>query len=130
MYWDKARSSNTIGIISAQSASSFQTTIGDYQLTNALLQNFRQKICFKTEDTETLQLLNRLVGHASIMKKSYTSTRSGKNSTSSTTETEQKEAVVSSQLMRELRPNECVALLSMAEHNMDDVLTTTPVGIE
>lgn len=48
-FWDKSKSSKTIGIISAQSVSSFYAALGDCDLTHAILQNFRQKICFRTE---------------------------------------------------------------------------------
>lgn len=136
-FWDKARSSNTIGIISGQSVSSFEAAIGNKRLTHALLQNFRQKICFKTEDEETLWLLNRITGEANTVKTTHTHSKTSggtlndrSKTTVSTTKTEQREAVITAQLMRELTPNQCVALLSIAEHNIDDVLVTTPVRID
>ena len=61
-FWDKSRSSQTIGIISAQSISSFYAAIGDRDLVHALLQNFRQKLVFRVEDDWTIQYCNRILG--------------------------------------------------------------------
>jgi hypothetical protein len=49
-FWDKSRSSKTIGIISSQSIASFYAALGNHDLAHALLQNFRQKLCLRTED--------------------------------------------------------------------------------
>lgn len=43
-FWDKSRSSKTVGIISAQSVSSFYAAIGSWDVANTILQNFRQKL--------------------------------------------------------------------------------------
>jgi len=81
-FWDKSRSSKTIGIISAQAISSFYAAIGDRDVANALLQNFRQKICFKTEDITTLQYFNSLADKVEISRKTYSTT--GGNTSAST----------------------------------------------
>ena len=49
-FWDKSRSAKCIGIISSQSISSFRAACHDRDLADTVLQNFRQKICFRTEE--------------------------------------------------------------------------------
>jgi hypothetical protein len=136
-FWDKSRSSKTIGIISAQSVSSFYAALGDRDLAHAILQNFRQKICFRTEDQATLSMMDRLAGQAKVQRKT-TSQTSG-DSTRALTEpasnhqsstqsiTESRESVLDATLFRNLTPNQAVALLSLHGHSMDDVLECLPV---
>lgn len=61
-FWDKARAFGTIGIISAQSVASFYAALGDRDLADTLLQNFRQKLCLRTEDLHTIHFFERLLG--------------------------------------------------------------------
>src|SRR5262249_6618471 len=68
-FWDKSRSSKTIGIITAQSLSSFYAAIGYSHIANAVLQNFRQKICFQTEDQLTFDYFTRVTGTVEIQKR-------------------------------------------------------------
>ncbi len=136
-FWDKSRSSKTIGIISAQSISSFYAALGDHDLTHAILQNFRQKICFRTEDQATLTLMERLAGQAKIKRKTTSQTQGTSNRKlseptskhSSTTQniTETRESVLDATLFRNLTPNQAVALLSIQGHSMDDVIELMPV---
>jgi hypothetical protein len=70
-FWDKSRSSKCIGIISAQSVSSFYAALSDRDLADALIQNFRQKICFRTEDSRTIEMLNHLLGRVEVERKSF-----------------------------------------------------------
>jgi type IV secretory pathway TraG/TraD family ATPase VirD4 len=133
-FWDKSRSSKTIGIISAQAISSFYAAIGDRDITHALLQNFRQKICFRTEDTTTLNYFNYLADKVEVIRKSYSAT-SGKQKqpgrflnpmSHSTTEniTLVDKPVLSPQLFRKLQPDQAIALLSVDGHSMDDIVYT------
>lgn len=110
-FWDKARSSKTIGIIATQSISSFYAAIGDRDSANAVLQNFRQKICFLTEDQATLDLLNQLTG--SIETDNTTMAR----------------PVINPQLIRTLKPHQAIALLVIKGHSSDDILNMNPVYI-
>jgi len=138
-FWDKARSSKTIGIISAQSISSFYAALGDRDLSHALLQNFRQKICFRTEDEATLTMMDRLAGRAKVQRKTHSQTtgdssRALTEPTSthhSTTQsiTEVRESVLDATLFRNLSPDQAVALLSIQGHSMDDVLELLPVFV-
>lgn len=122
-FWDKSRSSKTIGIISSQSIASFYAALGSHDLAHALLQNFRQKLCLRTEDPVTLDFINRLVGHARVKKVSY----SYGNQHDTQTISDAREGVADAQLFRELKPEQAVAFLSVASHSMDDVLVLMPV---
>ncbi len=61
-FWDKGRAFGTVGIISAQSIASFYAALGDRDLAETLLQNFRQKLCLRTEDWHTVHFFERLLG--------------------------------------------------------------------
>ncbi len=138
-FWDKSRSSKTIGIISAQAVSSFYAAIGDRDTTHALLQNFRQKICFRTEDAITLNYFNSLVDKVEVVRKTYSSTQGSQKqpdklfSTRSESSTENvtlvDKPVLDAQLFRQLQPDQAVALLSVNGHSMDDVIGMLPVYV-
>jgi type IV secretory pathway TraG/TraD family ATPase VirD4 len=138
-FWDKSRSSKTIGVISAQAISSFYASIGDRDITHALLQNFRQKICFKTEDTSTLHYFHNLADKVETVRKSYSessssqshsATFSGSTSTSSSVNTAYVEkSLLNPQLFRKLRPGEAIALLSILGHSADDVIRMMAVFV-
>lgn len=135
-FWDKSRSNKTIGIISAQAISSFYAAIGDRDIAHALLQNFRQKLCFRTEDTTTLNYFHHLADKVEVERKSHSKTSgTQKNSSSgsflgstssSTSATENttlvEKSVLSPQLFRKLQPDQAIALLSINGHSMDDVM--------
>jgi type IV secretory pathway TraG/TraD family ATPase VirD4 len=70
-FWDKARSTNTIGIIAAQAVSSFYAALGERDVADALLQNFRHVLCFRTEDAHTIDRLHRLIGQVDVAQPSY-----------------------------------------------------------
>ena len=139
-FWDKSRSSNTLGIISAQSVSSFYAALGDRDLTHALLQNFRQKICFRTEDQATLTMMDALSGKAKVQRKTTSQTAGSSSNgwlepvtnTYSSTQSiaEVRESVLDATLFRNLTRNQAVALLSLQGRSMDDVLELLPVFIQ
>lgn len=122
-FWDKSRSSKTIGIISSQSIASFYAALGNHDLAHALLQNFRQKLCLRTEDPVTLDFMERLVGRARVKKLAD----SQGNGNSSRTITESREGVIDAQLFRELHPGQAVTILSLSGHSMDDIVNLKPV---
>ena len=140
-FWDKSRSSKCIGIISAQAVSSFYAAIGQRDLADALIQNFRQKICFKTEDSHTIEMLNHLLGRVEVERQSFQQ-GSGENSggllaphhysTSSHQSTSRsviERQVINPQLFRTLGNNQAVALLSFGGHSADDVIDCVPVFV-
>lgn len=136
-FWDKSRSSKCIGIISGQAVSSFYAAIGSHDIANTLMQNFRQKICFRTEDKTTIETLNHLLGRVEIERvstsKSETIPDFFSRSSPSRTESESKSVaerqVVNPQLFRQLEQNQAVALLSIGGRAMDDVITCVPVFV-
>lgn len=127
-FWDKSRSSKTVGIISSQSIASFYAALGNHDLAHALLQNFRQKLCLRTEDPVTLDFMERLVGRARVQKVSNSYSTHG-NHHASKTITESREGVIDAQLFRELIPGQAVAILSLSGHSMDDILTLKPIYV-
>lgn len=133
-FWDKSRSSKTIGIISSQSVSSFYAAIGDHDLAHAILQNFRQKFCFRTEDRATLTLMNDLAGLARVQKmtvgQGLTVGHDGKESHNShESMTEVREAVLDAPLFRQLEQNQVIGLLSVNGRSMDDLFWVVPVYV-
>jgi type IV secretory pathway TraG/TraD family ATPase VirD4 len=129
-FWDKSREAKNIGIISSQSISSFYSAIGDKTIANAILQNFRQKICLKTEDQETIQYFEHLLGTGEGSKRSYSQSeghnKGDKYSTENKGESESltyvKESVVDAQMLRLLKPDHALACLSIDRQSMDDVI--------
>jgi len=134
-FWDKSRDTKAIGIISAQGLSSFYSAIGHRDYTKTVLQNFRQKFCFKTEDDETLQYFQRLTGRVRIGQvtesKQQGSSHGAGRSHSSTSTTHSlsytDREVVDAQLMRNLRANQVLALLNIGQESMDDILDLQPI---
>ena len=124
-FWDKSRSSKTIGIISSQSIASIYAAVGSHDLANAILQNFRQKICLRTEDLTTLNFIARLLGNAKIKKLS----ESRSDNHSSVTISETQEGVVDPQIFRDLHPKQAMAILSIADHSVDDILNLLPAYV-
>ena len=132
-FWDKSRSSKTIGIISAQAVSSFYAAIGNHDVANALLQNFRQKLCFKTEDATTLNYFHSLADKVEVTRKTHSKTTGSsrqKNSFGKSSESDSNtenltyadKSVLDAQLFRSLHPGQSLALLSIKGKSMDDVV--------
>lgn len=66
-FWDKSRSSKTIGIVSMQGVSSLYAALGNNRpVADAILQNFRNRWVFKSEDLETVQQTVKLLGQHDI----------------------------------------------------------------
>ncbi|MDA8389897.1 MAG: type IV secretion system DNA-binding domain-containing protein [Gammaproteobacteria bacterium] len=61
-FWDKGRAFGTVGVLSAQSIASFYAAVADRDLADTLLQNFRQKICLRSDDLATVEFFRRLLG--------------------------------------------------------------------
>jgi hypothetical protein len=135
-FWDKSRSSKTIGIISAQSISSFYAAIGERDMAHAFLQNFRQKLVFRVEDDWTIQYCNRLIGQVQtqqIVHSMSSGKTSGKqdshNRSSSQSISYQQKDVIDGQLFRNMQQNQALALLSIQGHAADDILEMMPVFV-
>lgn len=137
-FWDKARTSKTVGIISAQAVSSFYAALPSRDLADAVIQNFRQKICFRTEDRNTIELFNRLLGSVETLRMSYSQnigasyssgsqggSSSHQDGSSKSLSTHDK-ALLDGQFFRQLGKGEALVCLSMAGMGMDDVIKVTP----
>jgi len=80
-FWDKSRSSKTIGIVSMQGmASLIQALQNNEKAAEAILQNFRQRMFFRTEDEATLRHIQHLLGQVDV---TLESTGAGYNSSES-----------------------------------------------
>lgn len=126
-FWDKSRSSKCVGIVSTQSVASFFAAIGDRDVSKAVMQNFRQKICFRTEDQDTIEAFSKLAGRVEVEKYSSSTSSSKHGDSSSTTVSTREEDVLTAQLFRSLGANQAVALLSIDGIAMDDVLDLATV---
>lgn len=123
-FWDKSRSARCAGIISAQGYSSFQAVIKDPTLTRALLQNFRQKITFRSEDSETLKFFGDLLGDVGIERATESRSSNTTGSGTSTTLSVKLERVIDPQFFRtEMERGRALCLLSIGGKAYDDVLT-------
>lgn len=137
-FWDKSRSAKVVGIISTQSVSSFRSAIGNPQLTDTILANFRQKIFFRTEDVETIRYMNGLAGRVEVTRQSYnyssgTSQQStdffkSQNSTNTSVNSQIVERqLIDANLVRQLSGNLALGFLSVDGEAADDVLVMTPL---
>lgn len=131
-FWDKSRSAKCVGIISAQSVSSFRAAIGDKTLADTILQNFRQKYCFRTEDVDTLDYLNQIAGRAEVQRESQSSGYSSGqhasvNASNSLNWTER--PVIDAQLIRQLGQNNAIALLNLDGQAYDDFIILEPLFV-
>jgi hypothetical protein len=132
-FWDKSRSSGCIGVVSAQGVSSFYAAIGDRDLADTVLQNFRQTICFRTEDRATIERMNFLLGAVDVARisenvgSSTTTGHGGSSSSAGYGLSVQRQNVITPQLFRQLRQNDALALLSIGGNAYDDVLTMPPL---
>jgi len=136
-FWDKSRASKCVGIISAQGIESFRAAIGSQSLTDALLQNFRQVLCFRTEDEATIKKLTFLLGQVEVERENRSKSRSRSSSSNgssgsrseSTNFQRQMQSTINPQLFRQLGPGEVLAILSIGNQAFDDILMTTPLYV-
>lgn len=137
-FWDKSCRNKTIGIISAQTLSSFYLKIGNKHIINALLKKFRQKICFNTEDTDTLRYFNYLTNKVETPishnhksgKQDYPANFFSPDSESQTTTTNRVDKpVLSPQLFKALSSQQAIALLSINGASWNDLIITMPWNI-
>ncbi len=75
-FWDKSRSSGCMGIVSMQGIASLLFAVKDRLAADAILQNFRQRLIFRTEDGATIDHAQKLLGMVDVL---ITSTSSSSN---------------------------------------------------
>ena len=136
-FWDKSRSAHCVGIISTQSISAFKSAIGNPTLSDTVLANFRQKIFFKTEDSETLRYINGLAGRVEVTRESYSRTSgesqqpghffsSHNNSSSYNTQIVERQ-LIDPNFMRQLSGNLALCFFNIEGDSADDVLVFRPL---
>jgi len=136
-FWDKSRSSKCVGIMSAQGIESFRAAIGSQSLTDALLQNIRQKICLRMEDETTIKYFTYLLGQVEVERENRSKSRSRSSSTNgssgsrsqSTNLQRQLQSTINPQLFRQLGPGEALAILSIGNQAFDDIIMTEPLYV-
>ena len=84
-FWDKSRSSGCFGLVSMQGVASLLQAVGSKQAADAILQNFRQRLVFRTEDDSTMSMVQRLLGQVDAY---ITSTSEGSSHGTSTSPTQ------------------------------------------
>lgn len=136
-FWDKARSAKCVGIISAQGVDSFRAAIGNQTLTDAVLQNFRQRICFRTEDRATVETMTYLLGQVDVERENRSTSRSSSSGGTGSTSRSRSasvqtalQSVINPQLFRTLGSGEALAILSIGGEGYDDIIATTPLFVD
>lgn len=109
-FWDKGRAFGAVGLVSAQSIASFYAALNDRDLADTLLQNFRQKLCLRSDDLHTVRFFERLLG--AIEPRG-----------------ERDVPLVTAQLMRRLHDRQALAVLSIDGEAVEDVIDLPTVYI-
>ncbi len=110
-FWDKGRAFGTVGIISAQSIASFYAAVGDRDLADTLLQNFRQKLCLRSEDWHTIQFFERVLGRLPDRRR-------------------RTRPLVSAALVRRLHRRQALAVVSVAGEALEEVVDLPAVFVD
>lgn len=147
-FWDKSRSTRTIGIVSMQGVASLVHALGNNRsVAEAILQNFRQRIIFRTEDEATLRHIRDVLGQVDVHvtstgtseseSESYNGqmtafgpqvSRSYSESESSNTSI-QRQDVFGSNDMRSLSADYCLFVGNVGDRAVDEVLAVKPLYV-
>lgn len=147
-FWDKSRSTRTIGIVSMQGVASLVHALGNNRsVAEAILQNFRQRIIFRTEDEATLRHIRDVLGQVDVQVTStgYSASESetisgvnafcGKNLSLSSSESEsanssmQRQDLFGANDMRSLSADYCLYIGNIGDHAVDEVLAVKPLYV-
>ena len=147
-FWDKSRSTRTIGIVSMQGVASLVNALGNNKaVAEAILQNFRQRVIFRTEDEATLRHIRDVLGQVDVHvhsagtseseSESYSrggSPGSGSVSTSysasaSENTSIQRQDVFGANDMRSLSADFCLYIGNVGDRAVDEVLAVKPLYI-
>ena len=144
-FWDKSRSTRTIGIVSMQGVSSLIHALnGNEKAANTILQNFRQRIFYRTEDEATIRHIKGVLGQVDVeiestsqsdsQSDSYSQSSSQGQSRSfssniSTSSSIQRYDLFSSNDMRNLSADFCLFIGNIGDRAADDVLRVDPVYV-
>ncbi|EAR9393466.1 type IV secretory system conjugative DNA transfer family protein [Salmonella enterica subsp. enterica] len=147
-FWDKSRSTRTIGIVSMQGVASLVHALGNNKaVAEAILQNFRQRIIFRTEDEATLRHIRDVLGQVDVhvtstgYSASESETLSGVNAfggkqlslSSSESESEntsiQRQDLFGANDMRSLSADYCLFVGNVGDRAVDEVLAVKPLYV-
>jgi len=144
-FWDKSRSTKTVGIVSMQGVASLVQALGGNQrAAEAILQNFRQRVVFRTEDEATLRMIRDVLGqvdvHLTSESTSYSSSFSNPtgihgSASRSQSESESESTSITRQDlfgandMRGLTADYCLFVGNMGERAVDEVLRVQPLYV-
>lgn len=144
-FWDKSRSTKTIGIVSMQGVSSLIHALnGNEKTANTILQNFRQRIFYRTEDEATLRHIKGVLGQVDVELTSHSQSSSQSDSFSqnarqgrsrsfsendSTSESIQKNDLFGANDMRNLSADFCLFIGNIGDSAADDVLRVDPLYV-
>lgn len=144
-FWDKSRSTRTIGIVSMQGVSSLIYALnGNEKAANTILRNFRQRIFYRTEDEATIRHIKGVLGQVDVeidstsqsvsQSDSYSQSSSQGQSRSfssniSTSSSIQRYDLFSSNDMRNLSADFCLFIGNIGDRAADDVLRVDPVYV-
>ncbi len=110
-FWDKGRAFGAVGILSAQSIASFYAAVGDRDLADTVLQNFRQKLCLRSEDWHTIAFFERVLGRLPDRRR-------------------RARPLVSAALVRRLHRRQALALVSVAGEALEEVVDLPAVFVD
>lgn len=144
-FWDKSRSTRTIGILSMQGVSSLIHALnGNEKAANTILQNFRQRIFYRTEDEATIRHIKGVLGQVDVEIESTSESESQSDSysqsasqgqsrsfssNSSTSSSIQRYDLFSSNDMRNLSADFCLFIGNIGDRAADDVLRVDPLYV-
>lgn len=133
-FWDKSRSSKCIGIVSMQSVSSLYAAIGNKDVADTVLQNFRQKVCFRTEDVKTIEYFNKMLGRVERTRVtesiSSSNGRQGRSDSTSRSQQVYEKDMLTPQVVRTMNANQCIAVLTKNGESYDDILNVAPYFVD
>lgn len=143
-FWDKSRSTRTIGMVSMQGVSSMVQALGKDTPANAILQNFRQRLVFRNEDLATLQMAQQILGQIDVVQVSHSEGSSvgwsqshpSQNATVSTNDSQgssqnySRQALFEANDMRRLGANECLFLGNVGDYAVDEVVELEPLFLK
>lgn len=147
-FWDKSRSTRTIGIVSMQGVASLVNALGNNRsVAEAILQNFRQRIIFRTEDEATLRHIRDVLGQVDVHvtstgtseSESESYSRGGAGGSGSVSNSYsasasentgiQRQDVFGANDMRSLTADYCLYIGNVGDRAVDEVLAVKPLYI-
>ena len=137
-FWATSRSSKTIGIVSMQGVSSLVKAVGgDAQTADSILQNFRQRVIFRTEDQATIEMAQKLLGSIDVVHRStsdsVSESYSGENynasNSSSTSDSLNRQQLFDASDFRALDAQYALFIGNIGDKAVDEVVELDPLYV-